>query len=209
MDRRLAGGGTLFNAAEDFAVAGTRKIKLPARQPDRAARTATLQIRFGEVDICRPRDERDRTLPPLRRRCAGVGLRAVHGAGQDRDGCKVERDHRVPKLLAILSLKGRIVTIDARNCQRAMAKQIIDENGHYALALKAKPDARDSANGRRRSWADRDPHGGGLGRPRLVAEATQLARSRQPSRKSSGSVRKPIKPRVSGPAVLILPDGWF
>jgi hypothetical protein len=44
-------------------VAGRRKIKLPARQPDRAARTATVEMRFGEVEICRPRDERDHSLP--------------------------------------------------------------------------------------------------------------------------------------------------
>jgi hypothetical protein len=63
VDRRLAGGGNLFNAAEGFAVAGRREIKLPARQPDRAARTATVEMRFGEVEICRPRDERDHSLP--------------------------------------------------------------------------------------------------------------------------------------------------
>jgi hypothetical protein len=63
IDRRLAGGGTLFHATESFAVAGTRKINLPARPPDRAARTATVEIRFGEVEIRRPRDEQDRDLP--------------------------------------------------------------------------------------------------------------------------------------------------
>jgi hypothetical protein len=63
VDRRLVDGGTLFNAAESFAVASTREINLPARQPDRAARTATVEMRFGEVEICRPRDEQDRTLP--------------------------------------------------------------------------------------------------------------------------------------------------
>ena len=57
-----AGPRTLFRAAESFPVAGKRKIKLPARQPDRAARTATVEMRFGEVEICRPRDERDRNL---------------------------------------------------------------------------------------------------------------------------------------------------
>ena len=62
-DRRLAGGGTLFNAAESFAVAGTRKIELPARPPDRTARTATVEMRFGEVEICRARDEWNRGLP--------------------------------------------------------------------------------------------------------------------------------------------------
>jgi predicted transposase YbfD/YdcC len=42
----------------------------------------------------------------------------------------------VPKLLAMLSLKGTIVTADALNCQRAIARQIIDQGGDYALSLK-------------------------------------------------------------------------
>ena len=42
----------------------------------------------------------------------------------------------MPKLLAMLSLKGTIVTVDALNCQRAIAQQIIDQGGDYALALK-------------------------------------------------------------------------
>jgi hypothetical protein len=63
VDRRLTGGGKLFSAAEGFSVAGTRKIDLPARQPERAARTAGVEMRFGEVEICRPRDEQDRGLP--------------------------------------------------------------------------------------------------------------------------------------------------
>ena len=42
----------------------------------------------------------------------------------------------VPKLLAMLSLKGTIVTTDALNCQRTIARQIIDQGGDYALALK-------------------------------------------------------------------------
>jgi hypothetical protein len=41
-----------------------------------------------------------------------------------------------PKLLAMLSLKGTIVTADALNCQRAIAQQIIDQGGDYVLALK-------------------------------------------------------------------------
>jgi len=44
-------------------VAGTREINLPARQPDRAARTPTVEMRFGEVEIRCPRDERDRDPP--------------------------------------------------------------------------------------------------------------------------------------------------
>lgn len=43
----------------------------------------------------------------------------------------------VPKLLKLLSLKDTIVTADALNCQRAIAQQIVDKGGDYALALKA------------------------------------------------------------------------
>jgi predicted transposase YbfD/YdcC len=42
----------------------------------------------------------------------------------------------VPKLLAMLTLKGTIVTTDALNCQRAIAGQIVEQGGDYALALK-------------------------------------------------------------------------
>ena len=42
----------------------------------------------------------------------------------------------VPKLLAMLSLKGAIVTADAINCQRAVAAQVVGQGGDYALALK-------------------------------------------------------------------------
>jgi predicted transposase YbfD/YdcC len=42
----------------------------------------------------------------------------------------------VPKLLKLLSLKGTIVTVDALNCQRAIASQIVEQGGDYALALK-------------------------------------------------------------------------
>lgn len=42
----------------------------------------------------------------------------------------------VPELLKMLSLKGTIVTVDALNCQREIARQIIEQGGDYALALK-------------------------------------------------------------------------
>jgi predicted transposase YbfD/YdcC len=47
----------------------------------------------------------------------------------------------VPKLLELLSLKGTIVTADALNCQRAIAGQIVDQGGDYALALKGNQQA--------------------------------------------------------------------
>ncbi len=42
----------------------------------------------------------------------------------------------VPKLLEMLTLKGTIVTVDALNCQRDIARQIVDQGGDYVLALK-------------------------------------------------------------------------
>jgi predicted transposase YbfD/YdcC len=42
----------------------------------------------------------------------------------------------VPKLLEMLSLKGTIVTVDALNCQREIARKIVDQGGDYVLALK-------------------------------------------------------------------------
>ena len=62
-DRSLAGGGMLFAAAATFAVAGRRRIELPGREPGQAKRTAELELRYGEVEVCRPLHERDRGLP--------------------------------------------------------------------------------------------------------------------------------------------------
>ena len=42
----------------------------------------------------------------------------------------------IPCLLELLTLKGRVVTIDAIGCQREIAKKIIDKDGDYLLALK-------------------------------------------------------------------------
>jgi predicted transposase YbfD/YdcC len=40
------------------------------------------------------------------------------------------------RVLEMLSLEGSIVTADARNCQRSIARQIVEQGGNYALALK-------------------------------------------------------------------------
>ncbi len=56
--------------------------------------------------------------------------------GQLATDAKSNEITALPKLLALLALKGRIVTIDAMGCQRAIAQQIIDQEGDYVLALK-------------------------------------------------------------------------
>jgi predicted transposase YbfD/YdcC len=43
----------------------------------------------------------------------------------------------VPVLLRTLALAGCIVTVDARGCQTAIARQIREQQAHYVLALKA------------------------------------------------------------------------
>lgn len=42
----------------------------------------------------------------------------------------------IPALLRLLDLAGCLVTIDAMGCQTAIAAQIVDQGGDYALALK-------------------------------------------------------------------------
>ena len=63
-DRLLAGGGTLFAAAATFPVAGRRTIELQSHEPAHPKRTAVVELRYGAVEICRPQDERDHSLPP-------------------------------------------------------------------------------------------------------------------------------------------------
>jgi hypothetical protein len=85
-DRCLAGGGMLFAAVQGWPVAGRRSIELPAREPAQARRTAVVQLRYGEVEIRRPQDERDPRLPAsLRLRLIEVkevappkGVEALH-----------------------------------------------------------------------------------------------------------------------------------
>lgn len=56
--------------------------------------------------------------------------------GQIATDAKSNKITAVPKLLRLLTLKGAIVTTDALNCQRAIAAQIVEQEGDYALALK-------------------------------------------------------------------------
>jgi len=66
-----AKGESLYTVAASFPLSDTRVIALPARLPGRAARDARVELRFGEVEIARPVNEKDRTL------AASVRLRLV------------------------------------------------------------------------------------------------------------------------------------
>ena len=56
--------------------------------------------------------------------------------GQIATDTKSNEITAVPRLLEMLSLKGRIVTADAMSCQRAICAQIVDQGGDYVIALK-------------------------------------------------------------------------
>lgn len=43
----------------------------------------------------------------------------------------------LPKLLEMIDIRGRTVTLDAMGCQKELAKQIVDRGGDYVLCVKA------------------------------------------------------------------------
>lgn len=57
--------------------------------------------------------------------------------GQLKVDSKANEIVAIPKLLELLDLRGATVTIDAMGCQTSIARQIIDQRGHYVLAVKA------------------------------------------------------------------------
>jgi len=56
--------------------------------------------------------------------------------GQRKVDAKSNEITAIPELLALLALKGCIVTIDAMGCQRAIAQKIVEQGADYVLALK-------------------------------------------------------------------------
>lgn len=47
----------------------------------------------------------------------------------------------IPKLLAMLELKGALVSLDAGGCQKEIARQIVDQGGDYLLVVKKNQEA--------------------------------------------------------------------
>jgi len=61
--------------------------------------------------------------------------------GQLATDAKSNEITAIPKLLKLLDLDGAVVTIDAAGCQKKIAKQIVDQGGHYILQLKGNQGA--------------------------------------------------------------------
>lgn len=55
---------------------------------------------------------------------------------QEKTDSKSNEIKAIPKLLELLDLSGRIITLDAMGAQRDICQQIIDQNGDYVIALK-------------------------------------------------------------------------
>jgi Transposase DDE domain len=62
-ERCLVDGSSLSAASAAFAPADTQRVDLPARAPNSPARTAVLNLRFGEIALRRPDDSAYRHLP--------------------------------------------------------------------------------------------------------------------------------------------------
>ncbi len=77
-DRSLADGARLFARAETLPEAGRMTVELPAA-PGRKARTATLSLRFAEVEIAAPQNRRpgDRAALPNSVRLTLVASREI------------------------------------------------------------------------------------------------------------------------------------
>jgi predicted transposase YbfD/YdcC len=77
----------------------------------------------------------------------GAGLGMLHAVsawateqhlilGQVMTDGKSNEITAIPKLLELLDLHGALVTIDALGCQKAIAKQIVEQGGDYVLTVK-------------------------------------------------------------------------
>lgn len=56
--------------------------------------------------------------------------------GQLATDAKSNEITAVPELMKLLDISGAVVTIDAAGCQKKIARQIVDQGGHYILQLK-------------------------------------------------------------------------
>jgi len=60
--------------------------------------------------------------------------------GQLATDAKSNEITAIPQLLALLDITDAVVTIDAMGCQRAIARQIVEQEGHYVLQVKKNQD---------------------------------------------------------------------
>lgn len=57
--------------------------------------------------------------------------------GQVKTADKSNEITAIPELLALLNLRGCLITIDAKYCQKAIAKKVLEKEKDYLLAVKS------------------------------------------------------------------------
>jgi predicted transposase YbfD/YdcC len=97
--------------------------------------SATLAIKHVAIDGKTLRGSGSAKLGPLH--LVSAWATAQHlSLGQVAVDSKSNEITAIPALLELLELNGALVTIDAMGCQKAIARKIVDQGGHYALTVK-------------------------------------------------------------------------
>jgi predicted transposase YbfD/YdcC len=97
--------------------------------------SAALRIKHIAIDGRAPRGSASAKLGPPRLVSAWATARHLP-LGQVAVEAKSGETTAIPALLGLLGLHGALVTIDAMGCQKAIARKIIGQGGHYALTAK-------------------------------------------------------------------------
>lgn len=101
------------------------------------ALSASLGVKHIAIDGKTVRRSHDRGAGKTARHLVSAWATANHlSLGQVAVRDKSNEITAIPELLAMLDLAGAIVTIDAMGCQKEIARQIREEDGHYVLAVK-------------------------------------------------------------------------
>jgi predicted transposase YbfD/YdcC len=97
--------------------------------------SAALRIKHIAIDGKTLRGSGSAKLGPLHLVSAWASAQHL-SLGQVAVDAKSNEITAIPALLELLELNGALVTIDAMGCQKAIAQQIVDQGGHYALVVK-------------------------------------------------------------------------
>ena len=97
--------------------------------------SVSLKIKHVAIDGKTLRSSGSAQLGPLH--LVSAWATAQHlSLGQVAVEAKSNEITAIPVLLELLDLQGALVTIDAMGCQKAIARKIVDQGGHYALTVK-------------------------------------------------------------------------
>src|SRR4051794_20896764 len=97
--------------------------------------SAALRIKHIAIDGKTLRGSGSAKLGPLH--LVSAWATAQHlSLGQVAVDAKSNEITAIPALLESLDLNGALVTIDAMGCQKAIARKVVDQGGHYALTVK-------------------------------------------------------------------------